>query len=75
MSPKEKANYLHQIFMKPVDELHKYPMCFDTAKQCALLSAESTILALIECMSTGVHQKWALSYWTSVKEEIERIGL
>jgi hypothetical protein len=38
MTPKEKAENLFYKFMSPVDGLHKYPMCFDTAKQCALIA-------------------------------------
>jgi hypothetical protein len=40
MTPKEKAEELFYKFMNPVDKLHKYPMCFDTAKQCALIAVE-----------------------------------
>jgi hypothetical protein len=40
MTPKEKAEELFYKFMNPVDELHKYSMCFDTAKQCALIAVE-----------------------------------
>lgn len=33
-----EARALVLRFMEPIDELHKYPMCFDTAKQCALIA-------------------------------------
>jgi hypothetical protein len=40
MTSKEKAIELVDKFMQPIDGLHKYPMCFDTAKQCALIAVD-----------------------------------
>jgi len=38
-----KARELVSSFTEPVDRLHKYPMCFDTAKQCALIAVDELI--------------------------------
>jgi hypothetical protein len=62
MTPKQKALELFDKFMKPVDSLHKYPMCFDTAKQCALIAVD---LILSEF--------YADDFYTEVKQEIEKL--
>ena len=62
MTPKQKALELFDKFMKPVDGLHKYPMCFDTAKQCALIAVD---LILSEF--------YADDFYTEVKQEIEKL--
>jgi hypothetical protein len=51
-------------FMQPIDELHKYPMCFDTAKQCALIA----ISLLFED-----RESLNVRFWLSVKQEIEKL--
>jgi hypothetical protein len=62
MTPKQKALELFDKFMKPVDGLHKYPMCFDTAKQCALIAVD---LILSEF--------YADDFYIEVKQELEKI--
>jgi hypothetical protein len=62
MTPKEKAKELFDKFMKPIDGLHKYPMCFDTAKQCALIAVD---LILSEF--------YADDFYTQVKHELEKL--
>ena len=62
MTPKKKAKELFDKFMKPVDGLHKYPMCFDTAKQCALIAVD---LILSEF--------YADDFYTEVKQELEKL--
>jgi hypothetical protein len=62
MTPKQKALELFDKFMKPVDGLHKYPMCFDTAKQCALIAVD---LILSEF--------YADDFYTEVKQELEKL--
>jgi hypothetical protein len=61
MTPKEKAEELFDKFMKPIDELHKYPMCFSTAKQCALIAVDELI------KETGS------KFWYDVKHELENL--
>ena len=72
MTPKEKAKELFDKFMKPVDGLHKYPMCFDTAKQCALIAVDEIISADWYIPTFEDYKKWT-SYWKEVKQEIEKI--
>ena len=72
MTPKEKAKELFDKFMKPVDGLHKYPMCFDTAKQCALIAVDEIISADWYIPTFEDYKKWT-SYWKEVKQEIENL--
>jgi hypothetical protein len=59
-----EARALVLKFMQPIDELHKYPMCFDTAKQCALIAID---LLFEDRESLNV------MYWLSVKKEINKL--
>jgi hypothetical protein len=65
MTPKEKANELVEKFMKPIDELHKYPMCFSTAKQCALITCNEVLGYMGADRGT--------EFWLKVKQEIEKL--
>jgi hypothetical protein len=71
MTPKDKAKELFDKFMKPVDGLHKYPMCFDTAKQCALIAVDEVIEALHE---NHWQNRLIIDYWEEVKHELENYG-
>jgi hypothetical protein len=66
-TPKEKAEELFDKFMKPIDGLHKYPMCFDTAKQCALIAVDEVIEALDE---HHWQNRNVIEYYREVKQEI-----
>ena len=73
MTPKEKAIELFGKFMNPIDWLHKYPMCQDTAKQCALIAIDEILSTLgneVIFVFTDFH--WVL-YWEQVKKEIEAL--
>ena len=75
MKPKEKADELVYRFMQPIDGLHKYPMCFDTAKQCALIAVDEIIIRTrsvdtmpYNCQKIDENTK---EYWQEVKQKIE----
>jgi hypothetical protein len=70
-TPKDKAKELFDKFMKPIDGLHKYPMCFDTAKQCAMIAVDEVIEALHE---HHWQNRLIIDYWEEVKNEIENYG-
>jgi hypothetical protein len=72
MTPKEKAKELFDKFMKPIDGLHKYPMCFDTAKQCALIAVDEQIELLLN-MSPHMAFPEHVKYLQQVKQEIEKL--
>ena len=64
----EKAKELIDKYMSPIDGLHKYPMCFDTAKQCAILCVDE-ILKEIYSNNLITNDKRRI-FWQEVKEEI-----
>lgn len=72
MTPKEKAKELFYKFMMPIDGLHKYPMCHDTAKQCALIAVEEVLNELPEG-SIDYSIMHRIEYWKEVKKEIEAL--
>ena len=69
MKPKDKAKELFEKFQKPVDLAHKYPMCFDTAKQSAIIAVDEIIQAMDNVMLPNPFKQ----YWNKVKQEIEKI--
>ena len=66
MKAKEKAKELLEKFMQPIDSLHKYPMCFDTAKQCALIAVDEIITNRERIK--GIDKL----YWQQVKHELNK---
>jgi hypothetical protein len=48
MTPKEKAEELFNKMYQVNDIMGNYPMCFDTAKQCALIAVEE----ILKCEAT-----------------------
>jgi hypothetical protein len=64
MTPKEKAYQIYDKIANVTDGLNKYPMCYDTAKQCALIVVDE----IIKTLDTE-----GFEYWNEVKEEIEKI--
>ena len=67
MTAEQKAKDLIDKFMNPIDGLHKYPMCFDTAKQCAILCVDE-ILKIAVDISDDI--TWTKGFWHQVKQEI-----
>lgn len=67
LTPKEKAK---EIFAKMYFVEHpmgKYPMCFDTVKQCALIAVDEIIsIKLLWFQKDTEH----LDFWKEVKEEL-----
>lgn len=72
MTPKEKAKEIVDKFMKPIDGLHKYSMCFDTAKQCALIAVDLRLDGDF-IFRTIEYGEDSLEYWQEVKQEIEKL--
>jgi hypothetical protein len=63
MTPKEKAKELFDKMYMVDDPMGNYPMCFDTAKQCALIAVD-------EIIDTPNPMP---NYWQEVKQEIEKL--
>jgi len=72
MTPKEKAEKLFNQMYMTEDPMGNYPMCFDTAKQCALIAVEekletlNTIKFVIDCIDLRQD-------YLEVKHEIEKL--
>jgi hypothetical protein len=67
MTPKEKARELFNKMYHVDDPMGNYPMCFDTAKQCALIAVDEIIYVLDRYIDP------VRSYWEQVKNEIQKI--
>lgn len=52
-------------FMTPIDALHKYPMCFDTAKQCAIIAIDEIMW---NCDNLKTH-----NHFKELKAKIQRL--
>jgi hypothetical protein len=71
MTPKEKAEKLFNQMYMVEDPMGNYPMCFDIAKQCALIAVDELI---DQCWSyREIDLGLALEYWQEVKQEIEKL--
>lgn len=71
MSAEEKARELFDKMYMVDDPMGNYPMCFDTAKQCALIAVDEMLdfrNALYINEGSLAHQ-WLLD----VKQEIEKL--
>jgi len=66
MTPKEKSQELVDKMYFVNDQIGNYPICFETAKQCALIAVEEIRdnLPLI----TDIQ-----NYWQQVKQEIQAL--
>ena len=67
MTPKEKAEKLFNQMYIVEDPMGKYPMCFDTAKQCALVVVEEILRVKNNFLQT-LEQEY---YWEEVHREIK----
>jgi hypothetical protein len=71
MTAKEKAKELFNKMYNTDDPMGNYPMCFDTAKQCALLAIDEILESHYKLLS-GVNTT-TYKYWQEVKQEIEKL--
>jgi hypothetical protein len=71
MTPKEKAEELFNKMYNTDDPMGNYPMCFDTAKQCALIAVDEIINSIVITDLTTAENQFI--YWEEVKQEIEKL--
>lgn len=71
MRPKEKAKEIFDKMYNVDDPMGNYPMCFDTAKQCALIAVDERMSP--EPLNGNVIARKYFLYWTEVKNEIEKL--
>lgn len=81
MTPKEKAKELFDKMYMVEDPMVNYPMCFDTAKQCAMISVYEIIKLNINDRAfisddkennTIVYSTYN-EYWSEVLIEISKL--
>lgn len=78
MTPKEKAQELFNKMYLVDDPMGNYPMCFDTAKQCALIAVDE-MLEYTKRQTYNQHNWNEITgyrydeFWQQVKNEIERL--
>jgi hypothetical protein len=65
MTPKEKAKEIFNKMYQVNDIMGNYPMCFDTAKKCALIAVEEIINSI-----DAEDHVILYYYWQKVKQEI-----
>jgi hypothetical protein len=70
MTAKDKAKELVEQMYCVEDPMGNYPMCFDNAKQCALIAVDEILLH--EKLNHSVLDK-NTDYWKDVKTEIEKL--
>jgi imidazole glycerol phosphate synthase subunit HisF len=70
MTPKEKAEKLFNQMYMVEDPMGNYPMCFDTAKQCAIIAVDEIMNADWYIPTFEDNKKWT-SYWKEVEQEIK----
>lgn len=75
MTPKEKAKELFNKMYHVDDPMGNYPMCFDTAKQCALIAVDEIMYNnLMEYpQHSMIYNPHKNDYWQQVKHEIEKL--
>lgn len=81
MTPKEKAKELFDKMYIVDDPMGNYPMCFNTAKQCALIAVDEIIKGIERGFDeyekgTGIYVKNRIFYWdfySDVKVEINKL--
>ena len=70
MTPKEKAEELHNKFYKINEGVNL--IYFEEAKQCALIAVDEILSELTE-IPYGLEYLNRLNYWLEVKQEIEKL--
>ena len=72
LTPKEKAKEIFDKMYFVDDPMGNYPMCFETAKQCALIAVDE-IENQLTPIEKAPNNKEAFKYWKKVKEELLKI--
>jgi hypothetical protein len=74
MTPKEKAKELFYKMFKVKDQMNNYPMCFDTAKQCAIIAVDEILWEIIKYADNSKEYVTEnAKFWNEVKQEIEKL--
>ena len=68
-----EARALILEFMHPIDGLHKYPMCFDTARQCVLIHIHKTIIELKEFDNQDGYAGSRIDYFERLQSDVKKL--
>lgn len=73
----QKAKEMIEEMMSSMDPLGKYPMCWETAKSCALKSVRNTIKDYIRNMENFPDLvavfRGGLTWWQHVEQKIKEL--
>lgn len=72
MTPKEKAKELFDKMYIVEDLMGDYPMCFETAKQCAKIAVQEILISL-QMADTAYDLIPDIDYWNEVLTEIDKL--
>jgi len=70
MTTKEKAERIFYSMYNVEDIMGNYPMCFDTAKKCAIIAVDEL---LNDCDASSPFEEKRINYWQEVKEELIKL--
>jgi hypothetical protein len=77
MTPKDKAKELFNKMYFVDDPIGNFPMCIETAIQCALIAVDEILNSNPCCEDSdrGGNFQWASNeyYWQEVKQEIQAL--
>lgn len=73
MAPKEKAKEIFDKMYLVEDSIGDYPMCFDTAKQCALIAVDEMLNEYPNQCPKDSYEMERHIFWQEVKEELLKI--
>jgi hypothetical protein len=73
MTPQEKAEQLIDKFLKPIIHLHQYPICLESAIECALIAVNEIINSNPHSNPMNTYGFSTMAYWLEVKHEIEKL--
>ena len=75
-TPKEKAQEIFNKMYQVDDIMGNYPMCFDTAKQCALIAVDEILnISCLRDLDYKIYfneNREFISYWQEVKNELNK---
>lgn len=71
--PKKKAKQLLERMFSVSDKLNKYPMCFDTAKACALICIDEILEENKRINLEGGFPTPLTEYWQEVRKQTTQI--
>ena len=73
MTPKDKAKELFNKMYFVDDPIGNFPMCIETAIQCALIAVDEIISSNPHSNPLNTDVESTMEYWQQVKQEIQAL--